>query len=85
MGSRGSSGPPKVEYEDVDPQIVRTDTDAFRQQIKLGEIAFKQNQNNMRLGAELDRTNAEFFQTQNLRGVRAQGAETRFNIASQGA
>ena len=36
----------------------------------------------MRLGAELDRTNAEFFQTQNLRGVRAQGAETRFNIAA---
>ena len=71
----------EIEYVDIDPKVVTT-TDAFRQQIKLGQIAYKQNQNNMRLGAELDRTNAEFFQTQNLRGIRAQGAETRFNIAA---
>ena len=75
MGSRQPKSP-KIEYEDVDPQIVRTDTDAFRQQLKLGEIAFKQNQANMRLGAQLDQTNAAFFQKQNIRGIQAQGAET---------
>ena len=75
MGGGGGSGGQEIKYVDVDPRF-ETTTDAYRQQLQLGEIAQAQNQENMRLGAQLDRTNAEFFQTQNLRGIRAQGAET---------
>ena len=74
MGSGGGGSSTEVKYVDIDPKVVTTPTDAFRQQLMLGQIAQKQNENNMRLGAQLDRTNAEFFQTQNLRGIRAQGA-----------
>ena len=84
MGGGGGGGQ-EIKFVDIEPQTVETTTDAYRQQLQLGEIAQAQNQENMRLGAELDRTNAEFFQTQNLRGIRAQGAETRMNLAAQGA
>ena len=69
MGGGGGSSGTEVKYVDVEPQTVETTTDAYRQQLQLGEIAQAQNQENMRLGAQLDRTNAEFFQTQNLRGI----------------
>jgi hypothetical protein len=83
MGGGGGNQSPEIKYVDVDPQVIKTETDAYRQQLQLGDIAQAQNQENMRLGAQLDRTNAEFFQTQNLRGIRQQGAETRMNIAAR--
>ena len=83
MGGGGGSST-EVKYVDIEPQR----SSRLRLMLfgsNLCEIAQAQNQENMRLGAELDRTNAEFFQTQNLRGIRAQGAETRMNLAAQGA
>ena len=83
MGERVNLSP-KIKYVDSPTQVTKTDTDAYKQQVQLSRIAQRQNEVNMKMGARLDRANAEFFQTQALRGIQAEGAESRLNIAKQG-
>jgi hypothetical protein len=48
------------------------------------EVSGQQQQANMRLGAELDRANSEFFTGQNIRQTQATGAETRGTLQTSG-
>jgi hypothetical protein len=53
-------------------------------QTALNEASAAQQRLNMELGAQLDRTNAEFFAGQDVRRYKAQGAEQRLYVASSG-
>ena len=44
MGGGGGGGQ-EIKFVDVEPQTVETTTDAYRQQLQLGEIAQAQNLN----------------------------------------
>jgi hypothetical protein len=50
----------------------------------LNEVSGKQQRLNMELGAQLDRTNADFFAGQDIRRTQAAGAEQRLSYASLG-
>jgi hypothetical protein len=53
-------------------------------QVALNEVSGAQQRLNMELGAQLDRTNAEFFAGQDIRRTQAGGAETRLGYAAAG-
>jgi hypothetical protein len=67
-----------------DPQQVDVPTQSYRGQIDLAEVSAAQTRLNMEVGAELDRTNAEFFAGQDIRRTQAAGAEQRLTISTQG-
>ena len=59
-------------------------TQSLQTQVALNETSGAQQRLNMELGAQLDRTNAEFFAGQDVRRYQAQGAEGRMSIATSG-
>lgn len=59
-------------------------TQSLQTQTALNEVSGAQQRLNMSLGADLDRTNAEFFTGQDVRRFQAQGAEERLTTASRG-
>ena len=69
----------KVKYVPAPPPPKPTPvpTQSLSTQIALNEASAKQSRLNMELGAQLDRTNAEFFAGQDIRRIQATGAETR--------
>jgi hypothetical protein len=78
MGKKKAPAP-KVTYSPPPPPptIVQTPTQAVRTESALSEVAQAQQRLNMELGAQLDRTNEEFFAGQDIRRTQAVGAETR--------
>ena len=78
MGKKKAPAP-KVTYAPPPPPptIVQTPTQAVRTESALSEVAQAQQRLNMELGAQLDRTNEEFFAGQDIRRTQAVGAETR--------
>ena len=79
MGKKKSAPAPQVTYTPPPPPptIVQTPTQAVRTESALSEVAQAQQRLNMELGAQLDRTNEEFFAGQDIRRTQAVGAETR--------
>ena len=59
-------------------------TQSLQTQVALNETSGAQQRLNMELGAQLDRTNAEFFAGQDVRRYQSQGAEGRMSIATSG-
>ena len=55
-------------------------TQSVQTQAALNEVSGKQMRLNMELGAQLDRTNAEFFAGQDIRRTQAAGTEQRLSI-----
>ena len=81
----GSSSP--VVYNPPPPPPPSTQavsTQSLQNQTALMETSGQQQQMNMRLGAELDRANSEFFTGQNIRQTQATGAETRGTLQTSG-
>jgi hypothetical protein len=81
----GSSSP--VVYNPPPPPPPSTQsvsTQSLQNQTALMEVSGQQQQTNMRLGAELDRANSEFFTGQNIRQTQATGAETRGTLQTSG-
>ena len=81
----GSSSP--VVYNPPPPPPPTTQsvsTQSLQNQTALMETSGRQQQMNMRLGAELDRANSEFFTGQNIRQTQATGAETRSTLQASG-
>jgi hypothetical protein len=78
MGKKKAPAP-QVTYSPPPPApvIVQTPTQAVRTESALSEVAQAQQRLNMELGAQLDRTNEEFFAGQDIRRTQAVGAETR--------
>lgn len=79
MGKKKSAPAPQVTYSPPPPppSIVQTPTQAVRTESALSEVAQAQQRLNMELGAQLDRTNEEFFAGQDIRRTQAVGSETR--------
>ena len=71
--------PPSIIYAPAPPPPVVTQapTQSVATQTALNEVSGKQTRLNMELGAQLDRTNAEFFAGQDIRRGQAQAAEQR--------
>ena len=83
MGGR-SSPPPQIIYPPAAPPPAPTTqvpTQALASQNALNEVSGKQQRLNMELGAQLDRTNAEFFTGQDIRRGQAAAAEDRLTLA----
>ena len=59
-------------------------TQSLQTQAALNEVSGAQQRLNMELGAQLDRTNSEFFTGQDVRRTQATGAEQRLGIATAG-
>jgi hypothetical protein len=81
----GSSSP--VVYNPPPPPPPSTQsvsTQSLQNQTALMETSGRQQQLNMKLGAELDRANSEFFTGQNIRQTQATGAETRNTLQTSG-
>ena len=79
--------PPQIIYPPAAPPPAPTTqvpTQALASQSALNEVSGKQQRLNMELGAQLDRTNAEFFATQDIRRGQASAAEQRLNIDKAG-
>ena len=84
---RKSPPPPTIIYPPAAPPPAPTTqvpTQALASQTALNEVSGKQQRLNMELGAQLDRTNAEFFTTQDIRRGQAASAEQRLTIDKQG-
>ena len=88
MGGGGrSSPPPQIIYPPPPPPAApptRVPTQSIQTQAALNEVSGKQQRLNMELGAQLDRTNADFFAGQDIRRTQAAGAEQRLSYASLG-
>ena len=86
MGGR-SAPPPQIIYPPAAPPPAPTTqvpTQALASQAALNEVSGKQQRLNMELGAQLDRTNAEFFAGQDIRRGQAASAEQRLTIDKLG-
>lgn len=82
MGGR-SAPPPQIIYPPPAPAPAPTTqvpTQALASQAALNEVSGKQQRLNMELGAQLDRTNAEFFTGQDIRRGQAAAGEERLTI-----
>ena len=82
MGGR-SAPPPQIIYPPAAPPPAPTTqvpTQALASQSALNEVSGKQQRLNMELGAQLDRTNAEFFTGQDIRRGQAAAGEERLTI-----
>jgi hypothetical protein len=83
MGRR-SPPPPSIIYPPAAPPPAPTTqipTQSLASQTALNEVSGKQQRLNMELGAQLDRTNADFFTGQDIRRGQAASAEDRLTIA----
>ena len=84
MMGGGSPPPPQIIYPPAAPPPAPTTqvpTQALASQSALNEVSGKQQRLNMELGAQLDRTNAEFFTGQDIRRCQAAAGEDRLTIA----
>ena len=84
---RKSPPPPTIIYPPAAPPPAPTTqvpTQSLATQTALNEVSGKQQRLNMELGAQLDRTNADFFATQDIRRGQAAGAEQSLTIDKQG-
>ena len=87
MMGGGSPPPPQIIYPPAAPPPAPTTqvpTQALASQSALNEVSGKQQRLNMELGAQLDRTNAEFFAGQDIRRGQAASAEQRLTIDKAG-
>jgi len=83
MGGSKPSPSPTVVYSPPPPPPAAptpVPTQSLQTQVALNEVSGKQMRLNMELGAQLDRTNAEFFAGQDIRRGQAAGAEQRLTI-----
>ena len=83
MGGR-SAPPPQIIYPPAAPPPAPTTqvpTQSLASQAALNEVSGKQQRLNMELGAQLDRTNADFFTGQDIRRGQAAAGEERLTIA----
>ena len=81
---RKSPPPPTIIYPPAAPPPAPTTqvpTQSLATQTALNEVSGKQQRLNMELGAQLDRTNAEFFTGQDIRRGQAAAGEDRLTIA----
>ena len=86
-GGSKSPPPPQIIYPPPPPPVApptRVPTQSIQTQAALNEVSGKQQRLNMELGAQLDRTNADFFAGQDIRRTQAAGAEQRLTYASLG-
>ena len=87
MMGGGSPPPPQIIYPPAAPPPAPTTqvpTQALASQSALNEVSGKQQRLNMELGAQLDRTDAEFFAGQDIRRGQAGAAEQRLTIDKLG-
>jgi len=86
MMGGGSPPPPQIIYPPAVSAAPTTQvpTQALAAQGALNEVSGKQQRLNMELGAQLDRTNAEFFAGQDIRRGKAASAEQRLTIDKAG-
>ena len=87
MMGGGSPPPPQIIYPPAAPPPAPTTqvpTQALASQSALNEVSGKQQRLNMELGAQLDRTNADFFAGQDIRRGQASAAEQRLTIDKAG-
>lgn len=83
MGSRPSPPPPTIVYSPPPPPpapATPVPTQSVQTQAALNEVSGKQMRLNMELGAQLDRTNADFFAGQDIRRTQAAGTEQRLTL-----
>ena len=83
MGGSRPSPAPTVVYSPPPPPPpppTPVPTQSVQTQAALNEVSGKQMRLNMELGAQLDRTNAEFFAGQDIRRTQAAGTEQRLSI-----
>ena len=86
MGSKPKPPPaPTIVYAPAPPPpvVTQTPTQAVATQTALNEVSGKQTRLNMELGAQLDRTNADFFAGQDIRRGAAAAAEDRLTRTTQ--
>ena len=85
MGGRPS--PPSISYIPAPPPPVtqQVTSQSLQSQIELAKVGGAQQRLNLETGAKLDRTNEEFFATQDIRRLGEQGVQQRLNIKSTGA
>ena len=86
MGSKPKPPPPPtIVYAPAPPPpvVTQTPTQAVATQTALNEVSGKQTRLNMELGAQLDRTNADFFAGQDIRRGAAAAAEDRLTRQTQ--
>ena len=85
MGGRPS--PPSISYIPAPPPPVtqQVTSQSLQSQIELAKVGGAQQRLNLETGAKLDRTNEEFFATQDIRRLGAQGTEQRLGIKETGA
>ena len=84
---RSSPPPPQIIYPPAAPPPAPTTqvpSQSLATQTALNEVSGKQTRLNMELGAQLDRTNADFFATQDIRRNQATAAENRLTIDKAG-
>lgn len=83
MGGSRPSPSPTVVYSPPPPPPpppTPVPTQSVQTQAALNEVSGKQMRLNMELGAQLDRTNAEFFAGQDIRRTQSAGSEQRLTI-----
>ena len=85
MGGRPS--PPSISYIPAPPPPVtqQVTSQSLQSQIELAKVGGAQQRLNLETGAKLDRTNEEFFATQDIRRLGEQGVQQRLNIKATGA
>lgn len=86
MGSKKAPAP-VIQYSPPPPPPAPptvVPTQALQTQTALNEVSAAQQRLNMELGAQLDRTNSEFFTGQDVRRTQATGAEQRLGLATAG-
>ena len=84
-GSRPN--PPQIIYPPSPPPPApptQVPSQSLQTQTALNEVSGKQQRLNMELGAQLDRTNADFFASQDIRRTQAAGAEQRLSYGEVG-
>lgn len=87
MGRSPSPPPPSIVYSPPPPPPAaptQVPTQSLQTQTALNEVSGAQQRLNMELGAQLDRTNAEFFAGQDIRRTQSAGAEQRLTIGKTG-
>ena len=81
------SPPPTIVYSPAPPPPApptSVPTQSLTTQTALNEVSGKQTRLNMELGAQLDRTNADFFAGQDIRRSQAASAEQRLTQRQAG-
>ena len=83
----GCPSPPSISYIPAPPPPVtqQVTSQSLQSQIELAKVGGAQQRLNLETGAKLDRTNEEFFATQDIRRLGEQGVQQRLNIKSTGA